>query len=85
MKDAMIRCGRCGTTKVEHRLVNFADGPLVGSPALICPTATFLDMFERPADARPDLALFEALDPAPSKPWSQTPSAPEPDSDPGSR
>jgi hypothetical protein len=62
MKNGGIRCGRCGTTKAEHRLANFADGPLVGQPVLICPTAIFLDMFERQPDARPDLELFEALE-----------------------
>jgi len=30
-------CANCGREKTEHRLVNYADGPHIGEPALICP------------------------------------------------
>jgi hypothetical protein len=38
-----VRCAHCDRVQSEHQLVNFADGPHVGAPALICPTAVFQD------------------------------------------
>jgi hypothetical protein len=39
-------CVRCGYSRQAHELANFADGPMVGRPVLICPFATF----KSPAD-----------------------------------
>jgi hypothetical protein len=65
MKDAMARCARCERPKGEHRLVNFADGPMIGAPALVCPTAVFLDSYETREDhTHTDRALFDALEAA---------------------
>ncbi len=69
MKDAYIKCAHCSRFKGEHRLVNFADGPIIGEPALVCPTAVFRDCFvvgPKVGDdhAHTDRALFEALEAA---------------------
>jgi hypothetical protein len=34
-------CVRCGYMRESHALVNFADGPMIGAPVLICPFATW--------------------------------------------
>ena len=36
-------CERCGEARSRHALANFADGPMVSSATLICPTALFLE------------------------------------------
>lgn len=44
------RCWFCGTTRARHRLANYADGPNIGAPVLICPTS----VFTLPEDGRRD-------------------------------
>lgn len=61
MKDAMITCAHCSRFKGEHRLANFADGPIVGAPVLICPTAVFRDIATHDTHEQTDRALFDAL------------------------
>jgi hypothetical protein len=34
-------CARCGYLRQSHALANFADGPMIGAPVLICPFATW--------------------------------------------
>ena len=36
-------CERCGEARSKHALANFADGPMIGDAALVCPTALFLE------------------------------------------
>lgn len=40
LDPAMEACERCGYTRRGHALVNYADGPMIGSTHLICPFAT---------------------------------------------
>lgn len=35
-------CNRCGSPESQHLLTNYADGPHVGAPFLVCPTAVFM-------------------------------------------
>ncbi len=34
-------CARCGYSREAHELANFADGPMIGRPVLICPFAIY--------------------------------------------
>jgi hypothetical protein len=34
-------CDRCGHPQNDHWVVNFSDGPHVGGPVWVCPTAIF--------------------------------------------
>jgi hypothetical protein len=34
-------CSHCGRLESEHALVNFADGPQIGQPVLVCPRSIF--------------------------------------------
>jgi hypothetical protein len=36
-----MRCANCGYMLALHHHVNFADGPLIGAPIDVCPTAVF--------------------------------------------
>jgi hypothetical protein len=38
---AFESCARCGYMRKSHALANFADGPMIGAPVLICPFATW--------------------------------------------
>ena len=39
-------CERCREPRSKHALTNFADGPMVGVAALVCPTALFAEHVE---------------------------------------
>ena len=45
MKDPI--CERCAKPRSKHALANFPDGPMIGGPTLVCPTAAlFLEHVE---------------------------------------
>jgi hypothetical protein len=39
-------CANCGNGREQHWLANFADGPHIGAPLLVCPTATWREADE---------------------------------------
>ena len=41
-------CERCREPRSKHALANLADGPMIGGPALVCPTALFLEHEHKP-------------------------------------
>lgn len=44
-------CKHCGRKAKDHRLANYADGPLIGLGFIVCPTSVFEQQQPREADA----------------------------------
>ena len=45
-------CKRCAKPRSKHALANFPDGPMIGGPTLVCPTAAlFLEQVEHAHEA----------------------------------
>lgn len=51
--NAVDLCEWCGRLRMDHWVVNYADGPFISGQTLICPTSVFVKRAVASGRARP--------------------------------